>query len=78
MSMNLYFRPLPRTGKVLSHALKLALERGGILGLGPHSTHIGREDLPYLRGLRDARVEDADVLIAAIEKYGAVEIYIAE
>lgn len=85
MSSNLYWRPVPvppREGD-LPFALKKVLARklwdhDGSLSSDP--AELDRDDpalVGYLQGLRDAAVEGADVLLAAVQEHGRVEVWIS-
>lgn len=69
MSSTLYWRPVGG-GKSLPDAIKRALKKRFDLKNTTLQTH----DLDYLNGLRDAGVEGAEELIAAIEKHEAITL----
>lgn len=72
MRMSLYWKPVRNDGKILDDALKFVLRkkyRGCV-----HQTTLTDSDIPYLTGLVDAGIKDAEKLISAIEKYGEIEI----
>ena len=82
MSTTLYWRPVPKEHpplEDLSSVLKYMLARrywghdGSLYG---EEVEIGKEEIPYLQGLNDCGVEDADRLIAAIHDHGRVLIRI--
>ena len=72
MSSTLYWKPIrPRKGKSLSTSLKWIFQKN--YG-SPVNAVLTEEDLPYLQGLADAQIEDAQKLIDAIEKYGRISL----
>lgn len=71
MSSHLVWEPALRKKQDLSTELKFALHKS--YG-SPVSVTLTAADLPYLRGLRDAEVKDADVLMEAIEKHGEIVV----
>lgn len=79
MSTNLYVRPYQPEplGEDLAYELKKSISQkywdhdGSLSG---DWIVLGAEDVPYLEGLRDAKIKDADTLIEKILKFGAVEI----
>jgi len=75
MSSSLYYRRVvPVKGICLSSDLKFILKKIYDLENGP--TTLNSMALDYLHGLNDAGIVDAEKLIAAIEKYDEVEIYL--
>jgi hypothetical protein len=72
MSSNLCWEPVYRAQKVLPYALKLAMQKrfGGTV----RDRNLDGADVPYLEGLRDAGIAGADDLIAAIEKFGTINV----
>ncbi len=78
MSTDLYYRPFIRKdGKDLSYELKKAIapkyyDHDG--SLGGNWLVLDSDEIPYLEGIRDGGIKDAQELIDAINKYGAVEI----
>ena len=71
MSSTLYWEPVNRKKKPLGDEIKDILKKrlGGEVQGSLHPS-----DLQYLQGLRDAGIGDAQVLIEAIEKYGAISL----
>ncbi len=74
MSTNLYWLPMkPQKAYDLSTELKFALrnrDNEGCVNMVLDDQAIG-----YLRGLLDAGVKDAEILIDAIEKHGSVKVF---
>ena len=77
MSTHIEWIPSNKRGKILDidRGLKFALqeEYGWPVKIEMDSTDIG-----FLRGLKAAKVKGAEVLIEAIEKYGAVKVWETE
>lgn len=72
MSSTLFLSPNPVLMKTrLSDKLKFVLQKRFNIGKGFSLTH---DDCAYLSGLRDAGVDDAQVIIEAINKHGCVSI----
>lgn len=82
MGVNLYWRPVIKRidkHRSLPDALKRILARRYFDQDGTLSTDwLETQDMDYLQGVADAGVEGAEELLKAIEKYGSVEIRIAE
>ena len=74
MSASLNWAPSKRSGERLDTALKWIIEKRWSVSSTP--LELGDGDLSYLYGLRDAGISDADKLIAGIEKFGRVEIWL--
>ena len=79
MGTNAFWRPItPKDGKLLSTDIKRKIAKrymnhdGSLIG----KVNLGYDAIGWLEGLRDAGVEDADELIAAIEKHAEIEIFI--
>jgi hypothetical protein len=72
MSTTLHWKPKITEGQSLSKELKFALSRK-LAGLT--SIDMGREDIPYLFGLLDAGLADAEDLIDAIEQHGEITLW---
>ena len=73
MSNSLYAKPVT-DGKILSNELKDCIEKRMI---EYNLVRVFNEsDMEYLKGLFDAKVKDASVLLAMIQKYGSVEVTI--
>ena len=71
MSCSLYWRP-PVGGKSAGNfQVRDAIREE----FGSYPLTLGSEALPFLRGLKAAKIEDAHILIEAIEKHGAVEVW---
>lgn len=71
MSAALCWYP-PSKEKVLPDALKFAVQRRMQLRGGPWA--VGQGEIEYFRGLADAGVSGADLVVAAIEKYGEITL----
>lgn len=78
----MYWRPVsPKPeGEYVDDDVRRALARrlwdhDGSLSSDPHE--LSKADLPYLEGLRDGGTKDAQNLIDAIRKHGAVEVWIS-
>ena len=71
MSTNLMWEPVTERGKVLSDKLKRILSDS----YGPREHVLTKDDLSYLRGLRDCGVSGADTLIDGINQYDEVRIW---
>ncbi len=70
MSSTLTVEPAKRKKQVLNYELKSCLQkRNG--GCTFHSL-MTESDIPYLKGLVDAGIEDAQIVIDFIEKYEEV------
>lgn len=75
MSTTLYWNPVVRgDDNGLPLQLKSILVDHESYLNGSSSCEMCRVDLSYLRGLNDAGVEGASELMAAIGKYGAIEL----
>jgi len=74
MSANLMFEPIIERGKTLSDELRFALERS--INLQEGVKLMSETDIPYLKGLRDADIKDAQKLVDAIEKYGEIKVWL--
>lgn len=75
MSANLAWKPvIEPKHRFLSDALKFKLRDRFSLNNGPVRFDAGQ--IAYLQGLLDCDIEDASLLIAAIEKHGEVEVYL--
>ena len=79
MGTNAFWRPIAtKDGKLLSTDIKWKIAKrymnhdGSLTG----KAYLSNEDIGWLEGLRDAGVEDADELIAAIEKHAEIVIFI--
>jgi len=73
MSTCLFFEPVMESGKELSDKLKYAFRnRFDYEGGYEILTDV---DKPYLQGLKDAGIEDANTLLAALEQYDRVKIW---
>lgn len=71
MSSNLGWMPVESDWRFLGDQLKFALRKG----YGePVDAVLNSEDIPYLKGLADAGVKDADKLIEAIEKHDELRV----
>lgn len=70
MSSSLVWYLKPNTNSFTSHSLKYILEKNYDLWSG--GCEFNFTDLPYLKGLADSGVKDAQVLINLIEKYESV------
>lgn len=82
MSTSMYWRPVPKEPRPaeLPYDLKRAIAQrlwGHDGSLWGEATEIDRSILPYLEGLRDAGVDGAAELIAAIQQHDKVEVWIA-
>lgn len=80
MSKSLHWKHVPKEPEdnYLSDALKAKLAQrywqyGGPLGGDPVEVNI--RNIPYLQGLADCGIEDADTLIGLIREHGAVLLY---
>ena len=72
MSSTLCWEPVkPKKCRPLDVRLKWILQKK--YG-SPVNVELGEADIPYLQGLADAEVADAQKLIDAIEKYGCIEL----
>lgn len=71
MGTSLHWKPTGYSSRSLSDELKHILRK--IYGY-PISANLDYSDLIYFRGLRDAGIEDADVVIDAIERYDYIII----
>ena len=83
MGQNLYWQPVrPSEGKTLTTGLKWAFQRQHLRDKDGR-VRLTEEDVAFLRGViaasgsDTAMQADAETLIEAIEKYGAVEIWVA-
>lgn len=76
MSATLFWRPKDIGRKELADELRFILQESVLSG-GPGQAVLGVVDRPYLKGLHDAHVKDADILIEAIERHGEIEIWLA-
>lgn len=74
MSANLMWEPANRKAHSLPDALKFVLRDK--MGISGERTPMGRDQLNYLSGLRDAGVDGAQTLIEAIDKYEVVEVWL--
>ena len=73
MSTNIHWRPnIKPEYKTLSKELKWAFQNefGNFFNLVLDESY-----LRYLRGLRYAKIEGADILIDAIEKHGEIKVW---
>jgi len=68
--MNLKWQPTYNVGQSLADELKYFLRRAE-----KNNKNFTHCDIPYLEGLRDAGIKDADTLIEAIEKYDYITVY---
>jgi hypothetical protein len=82
MSFNLFWRELPVMPQEhsLSKELKFAIshkywDHDGSLSGNP--IIINADDILYFKGLKDAGMADAQEIVNALQKYGAIEIYLA-
>jgi hypothetical protein len=83
MSSSMYWRPVPKDlprPELLSYDLKHRLARrfwdhDGSLNGEP--IEFDATQIPYLEGLADGGVEDAQELIDAIREHGSVHVWIA-
>lgn len=77
MSASLHWKPVPKEPEddYLSHDLMFKLRDrywdGGGLSLAREIT-VGPEEVPYLQGLADCGIEDAQTLIDLIKEHGGV------
>lgn len=76
MSATLYWEPPPSEGGALSDELKYVLGRklcdtDGTIG---YPTEVDEKLIPYLEGLHDCGVKDADNLIKIIKKYRTITL----
>lgn len=76
MGMSCYAAPIlpPPEIEDIDERLKLLIVQSAHLSR-PLDIEMGEDWLQYLRGLRDAGVEDADTLIDMIKKYKKVRVY---
>lgn len=80
MSTAMMWRPVrPQAGEELDYRLKKAVARrwfghDGSLAAGPVT--LRQSDLPYLQGLADAGIPDAQTLMQAVGKFEAVEVWL--
>lgn len=74
MSSNLYWEPAERKkyNAGTDQALKWVLQKR--YGYPVHIT-MTTNDIPYLQGLADAKINGAQELIEAIEKYSDIELF---
>ena len=76
MSTNLYMFPkIDPEAECLSKELKFAISQkfwGHDGSLGGENVYIDGENLSYFEGLRDGGIKDAEKVIQAIKKYGAI------
>lgn len=70
MSQNLYWRPAFNDGKSLCDQLKYILRERNL-----SNYRFTPSDIPYLEGLMDAGIKDANELIKAINKHELVDVY---
>lgn len=76
MTGKLYWRPIVNNEKPFDKRLKWILQEEGMV-----NRHLTVRDVPFLKGIRAARPDiEADVehLIAALEKFGLIELYVEE
>ena len=77
MGMNLYYRVITK-GKTFKEkqgdALKIALRKNR--EVDPNGVVFNGVDIPYLEGLRDGGLKDAQSVIDAIKKYEVIEIFL--
>lgn len=73
MSSSLYWEPRDRAKKYLSTDLKFALRKRNDNETVTDEVFSDSE-IPYLEGLRDAGVKDAQDLIDAIKKFGCIVV----
>ena len=72
MSTNLYWEPVKHNAHPLSDKLKYALRnRSPILD----NARMDSNDIPYLNGLSDAGIKDAQDLIDAINKHHEIIVW---
>jgi len=75
MSTSLAYRPVVETApKTLSDELKYILRDKYNLNDG--FIILTSEHIPYLEGLSDAKIRDADKLIQAIIKHSKIELFL--
>lgn len=79
MSTHLYWQPVaPQKGKTVNDKLKYILKEAYRIDNWNDPVTLNSDNQSYLLGLRDAGIEGVDALLAAIEKHGAIEIWINE
>jgi len=83
MSTNLFWRNVPKSpsDNCLSKELKFIVDKHYYdnqhpFGGGSPVTLKGANDIAYFKGLADAGILDAKVVLELIEKYGEIQIYI--
>jgi hypothetical protein len=69
------WRPVKEDGKCLSDEFKVAFKKRNDGGFGFIDGVYGDSIIPYLEGLKDAGIKDAQKLIDAILKYGEIRIW---
>lgn len=74
MSASLYWMPVEKEGAVLSDALRLALQ--GRYSLPSGDARLDYEDTSYLKGLLDAGIADAQVLVEAIQQHSSIILFL--
>jgi hypothetical protein len=72
MSSNLSWHPIIEDRNYISDKLKFLLRKR--YDQTSVDIRMRSEDLEYLKGLRDACIEDAAELITAIRKYGEIRV----
>lgn len=70
MASSFYWRPICNNDNPINKQLKWILMEEDRL-----SNPLSTKDLEFLKGLKAAGIQDAEVLIEAIEKYGYIELY---
>jgi hypothetical protein len=77
MSSSLHWRPVPKPvdDSYLSGQLKHILGKNDPW-VGGEERRVDSTVIPYLQGLADADVEDAQTLIDLIRKHGEVDLYL--
>lgn len=71
MSSNLIWKPVIQDGHGLSDELKFAMRKRHGSNI---DVRLGRQSIAYLNGLYDAGINDAKVLIDAIEKHTEIDV----
>ncbi len=72
MSLSLYGKPVLQDHDDFSDQLKLALRKryDGFI-----KARLTSQDIPYLQGLLDAGVKDANKLIQLVERHGEYDVF---
>ena len=74
MSATLMWEPVKREAKSLPDDLKFVLRDK--CGIDAKRSRWNKDHIPYLAGLKDAGIEEAQELIDILEKHGEIELWL--